>query len=197
MAGRSYLGPGRFFHSSGDSMRNVNVLFPAMLSALSVSAMAQGDPGIKAPNVVPISGNLVTAGQPTAESLAGLSKLGFQAVIYLAPSTARDAIANEPEIVRNQGMTFVHIPIQWTRPLEGDLKSFAEAMGRLQGQKVLVHCQANMRASAMTFLYRAIVIKENPVQAYDAVLKVWTPKDQWKEFVNAQLQKANIAFEVK
>lgn len=162
-----------------------------------MTSFAQSDQSIKAPNVVSISENLVTAGQPTAESLAGLSKLGFNAVINLAPPTAPDAVANEPQIISNQGMTFVNIPIQWSKPTEADFQSFVETMKRLQGQKVLVHCQANMRASAMTFLYRVIVANENPALAYEAVLKVWAPKDQWKELINAQLKKANIAFELK
>jgi len=170
---------------------SVVLLMPSMI------ASAQGDQSIKAPNVVSISENLVTAGQPTAESLAGLSKLGFKAVIYLAPPTVRDAVANEPEILSSQGIEFVNIPIQWAKPTEADFSSFAETMKRFQGRKVLVHCQANMRASAMTFLYRVIVAKENPSQAYEAVLKVWTPKDQWKDLMNSQLQKAKIPFEVK
>ena len=171
--------------------------FLAIPLTLSMTGFAQSDQPLKAPNVVPISEDLVTAGQPTAESLAALSRLGFKAVIYLAPPTVRDAVPNEPEIVTNQGLAFVNIPIQWAKPTEADFQSFAGAMKRFQGQKVLVHCQANMRASAMTFLYRVIVVKENPVQAYDAVLKVWTPKDQWKELMNSQLQKAHIPFEVK
>jgi hypothetical protein len=54
-----------------------------------------------------------------------------------------------------------------------------------------------MRASAMTFLYRVIAVRENPTRAYEAVLKVWTPKNQWKNLMNTQLQKAKIPFEVK
>ena len=168
-----------------------------MTLSLSFTAFGQNDLSIQAPNVVPISENLVTAGQPTADSLAGLSKLGFKAVIYLAPPTVRDAVANEPEIIGNQGLAYVNIPIQWAKPTEADFQSFVETMKRFQGQKVLVHCQAGMRASAMTFLYRVIVAKENPSQAYEAVLKVWTPKGQWKELMNSQLKKAKIAFEVK
>ncbi|MBC3880671.1 protein tyrosine phosphatase family protein [Undibacterium sp. LX40W] len=172
-------------------------LFASIALSVSMTTFAQTELNIKARNVVAISENLVTAGQPTAESLAGLSKLGFKAVINLAPPTAPDAVANEAQIVSDQGMSFVNIPVQWTNPTEADFLSFVEAMKRFQGQKVLVHCQANMRASAMTFLYRVIVAKENPALAYETVLKVWAPKDQWKELINSQLQKANIAFEIK
>ena len=36
----------------------------------------------------------------------------------------------------------------------------------------------------MTFLYRVIVAKEDPCLAYETMLKVWMPKNQWKDFVN-------------
>lgn len=172
-------------------------IFLSFVLFTSFNVHAQNEVAIKAPNVVAVSEKLVTAGQPTAESLATLSKQGFQAVINLAPPTVADAIANEPQIIRDQGLEFISIPIQWSNPTESDFQTFADNMKRLQGKKVLVHCQANMRASAMTFLYRVIVAKEDPALAYETMLKVWTPKNQWKEFVNLELKKAKIAFEVR
>ena len=46
-----------------------------------------------APNRVDVSPTITTSGQPTAETLAALGKLGYEAVIYLAPPTVADAIA--------------------------------------------------------------------------------------------------------
>ena len=97
---------------------------------------AQNEVAIKAPNVVAVSEKLVTAGQPTAESLAALSKQGFQAVINLAPPTVADAIANEPQIIRDQGLEFISIPIQWSNPTETDFQTFADTMKRLQGKSI-------------------------------------------------------------
>ena len=103
------------------------ICITAMASSLSLAAVGQADPGIQAPNVVAISENLVTAGQPTAGALAGLSRLGFKAVIYLAPPTVRDAIANESEILGQQGMAFVNIPIQFGKPTQADFEAFVTA----------------------------------------------------------------------
>lgn len=178
-------------------MRISKPLVPVVLLPFSLATFGQSRPGLKAPNVVVISEKLVTAGQPTAESLADLANLGFEAVVYLAPPTVADAVVHEPEIIRQQGMAFVNIPIQWSKPTEADFQAFVEVMNRFQGRKILVHCQANMRASAMTFLYRVIVAKAPPSPAYESVLKVWTPKNQWKDFMNAQLQQATIPFAVK
>jgi protein tyrosine phosphatase (PTP) superfamily phosphohydrolase (DUF442 family) len=162
--------------------------------ALSASALA-ADSAIEAPNVVPISARLVTSGQPTANSLAHLAAQGFNAVIYLAPPTSSDAVRGEADIVRKQGLEFVNIPIDFGSPTEGDFKAFVAAMNRFQDRKVLVHCQVNMRASSMTFLYRVIVGHEKPEQAYESVTRVWVPEGPWKSLLTSQLRKAGIPFE--
>ncbi len=178
-------------------MKSSKTLFLVIFLLLALSVSAQQGEAIQAPNVVTISKKLVTAGQPTETALAGLSKQGFQAVIYLAPSTVPDAISKEPEIIRGQGIEFVNIPVVFSNPTDDDFRSFTEAMNRFKGRKVLVHCQVNRRASAMTFLYRVIEKKEKPSKAYKDVLKVWTPQDQWRDFLNTQLAKAGISFRIK
>jgi len=172
----------------------VQLLAAAVMLAAGRSASA-ADAALKAPNVVPISARLVTSGQPGAAALSQLSALGFGAVIYLAPPTVPDAVPDEADIVRKQGLEFVNIPIAFGQPTEADVESFIAAMNRLGDRKVLVHCQVNMRASSMTFLYRVIVGREPPEQAYESVAKVWSPQGPWKRLLVAQLRKAGIAFE--
>lgn len=178
-------------------MNRSKPFFLVLIFLFTMSAPAQKGEELQAPNVVKISEKLVTAGQPTEAVLASLSKQGFQAVVYLAPSTVPDAVSKEPEIIRGQGIEFVNIPVVFSNPTEADFKAFTEAMNRFRGRRVLVHCQVNRRASAMTFLYRVIEMKEDPSKAYKDVEKIWTPKDHWKEFLNTQLAKAGISFRVK
>jgi protein tyrosine phosphatase (PTP) superfamily phosphohydrolase (DUF442 family) len=183
-------------------MTFANLFRACLLLCLAPLALAQDEPlpvvaGVEAPNVVVVSDTLVTAGQPTEASLSTLGKHGYDAVVYLAPPTVPDAVANEADLVRAQGLSFVNIPIQWMTPAESDFDSFVATMRGLHGKKVLVHCQANMRASAITFLYRVIEMKEDPVVAYKTLLEVWTPKGQWRDFVNAQLKKAGVDFAIE
>lgn len=156
---------------------------------------AASDKTIHAPNVVPISTMLVTSGQPTAASLQQLAQQEFAAVIYLAPPTVSDAVAGEAEIVRAQGLEFINIPIPFGNPTAADVDAFFATMKRLPGKKVLVHCQVNMRASSMTFLYRTIVLREKPEIAYETVSKVWSPSGPWKKLIVDQLQAAGIHFD--
>lgn len=185
--------------------RHIRKFFSVIFAALSAIGIGTVFPlyqlchaqelDLQAPNVVAISPLLVTSGQPSATSLKNLSALGFSAVIYLAPSSVSDAVAEEADIVRNQGIEFVHIPIEFGKPNASDVETFFAAMKRLQAKKILVHCQVNMRASSMTFLYRSIVNHEKPELAYEAVSRVWSPSGQWRKLLLDQLGKAGIQFD--
>jgi len=165
----------------------------AVLACAATSAIAQ--PAFVAPNLVPITPNLITSGQPTAAALAGLAAQGFEAVVYLAPPTVSDAVRDEAVIVGRQGLVFVNIPIKFDNPTEQDYEAFAAVLDALGKRKVLVHCQINLRASSMVFLYRAIAKKENPQAAYDAVARVWSPHGPWMRLIKAQLGKHAVNFE--
>lgn len=175
--------------------RFVVSLFATIAASTLVSNALAAEPALKAPNVVEISARIVTSGQPTAAALAGLAAQGFAAVIYLAPPTVPDAVPGEATIVRAQGLEFINIPIKFGDPTEADFQAFVAAMDRLAERKVLVHCQVNMRASSMTFMYRVIVGHEKPEQAYESVARVWSPEGPWKRLIVAQLKKAGIAFD--
>lgn len=150
---------------------------------------------LDAPNVVAIDPLLVTAGQPTPASLARLGRSGFEAVVYLAPSSAHDAVADEPSILREQGIEFVHVPIPFAKPEEGHVRAVSDALRRLQGKKVLVHCQVNMRASSMVFLYRVLTQGQDASKAYEQVAAVWSPQGPWRTLLQSQLHKHGVAFE--
>ncbi len=167
-----------------------------LLAALSLVAnIAIATPALDAPNVVPISESLVTSGQPTAAGLARLSSQGFGAVINLAPPTVSDAIRDESEIVRKQGLPYVNIPIAFGNPTDSDFQEFVATMNKFKGKKILVHCQVNMRASSMTFLYRVVIEHQNPEKAYESVARIWSPEGPWKRFIAAELKRAGIPFQ--
>jgi protein tyrosine phosphatase (PTP) superfamily phosphohydrolase (DUF442 family) len=148
-----------------------------------------------APNIVAITPRLVTSGQPSVPALAALGTLGFQAVVYLAPSSVPDAVKNEPEILASQGIEFIHIPIPFNAPEPSHAETVSLALQRLTAKKVLVHCQVNMRASSMVFLHRVLHGKENPALAYEAVAKVWSPSGAWRSLLVHQLAKHKVNFE--
>lgn len=162
--------------------------FPILLALLAAAAQA-------APNRVEISPRLVTSGQPTAEELATLGAQGFGAVVYLAPPTVPDAVADEARIVGRQGLLFVNLPIRFDRPTAADVQAFGALMQALADRKVLVHCQINLRASTLVFLYRSTVLRDDPRQAWEAVSRVWTPDGPWRQLVIDQLKQHGLPFD--
>lgn len=171
-------------------------LAAACCCALLASGSAPAADGVTAPpNLVEISPTITTSGQPSAAWLRGLREAGYEAVIYLAPATVADAVAEEPRIVSGQGLLFANIPIDFRKPAAADLDAFIGIMNTLADRKVLVHCQINMRASVMTFLYRTIARREDPTAAYAAVTRVWVPEGPWRELITTQLGRHGIEFE--
>lgn len=148
-----------------------------------------------APNRVEITPRLVTSGQPTAVELAALGQQGFGAVIYLAPPSVPDAVADEARIVGRQGLVFVNLPIAFDRPTAADVQAFGALMQALGGRKLLVHCQINLRASTLVFLYRATVLREDARAAWESVARVWTPEGPWRQLVVDQLKLHGIPFD--
>jgi protein tyrosine phosphatase (PTP) superfamily phosphohydrolase (DUF442 family) len=167
---------------------------PAKASVKAAKPEAAKDAG-PAPNMVVISPQLVTSGQPNSDQLGNLAAQGFEAVIYLAPPWVSDAILDEAQIIGRQGMVNVNIPIKFDNPTEKDFETFAAVLQALGKRKVLVHCQVNMRASSMVFLYRSIILKEDPQAAWESVIKIWVPEGPWKKLIQQQLQKHQIKFE--
>jgi len=165
------------------------------LLALGLFGHALAAPPEPPPNLIPIDARLVTAGQPSAEWLATLAQQGFEAVIYLAPPTVGDAVRDEPLIVGRQGLIWANLPIRFDRPADADYEAFAALLGSLRGKKLLVHCQVNMRASTLTFLYRVIAEKVDPHKAWESVAAVWSPQGPWKALMLERLRRQGIAFD--
>lgn len=102
-------------------------------------------------NLLRIDDRLATSGMPQPDDFAAMRQAGFDVVVNLALPTSDNALANEGELVSAQGMTYVHIPVNFDAPQPTDFERFAKIMDVCAGQKVFVHCAANMRVSAFVF----------------------------------------------
>lgn len=176
----------------GGATRRALVLAAAALVLAPRASRAQE---LDAPNVVAITPLLATSGQPSEQALRTLAARGFQAVVYLAPSDVPNAVRGEADILAGQGITFVHLPIPFNAPDDAHVQALFAALDELKGRKTLVHCEINMRASTLVFLYRAIRLRENPAAAYESVARVWSPRGSWRRLVVEELAKNNVQFE--
>ena len=135
---------------------------------------------------------LTTSGLPSAEQLGDLHGEGYDAVINLMPE-GENSVTDEPRIVRDQGLDYVYIPVDFEAPTRADLEAFFEAMDARSNDKVHVHCAANYRVTAFYSLYalrRGLCTQD---EAKDLVQSVWNPADfpAWSAFITDEQTRAS------
>jgi protein tyrosine phosphatase (PTP) superfamily phosphohydrolase (DUF442 family) len=134
-------------------------------------------------NYLEYSGSLSSSGQPDAAQFQALKDAGFERVIFLAFSDHHESIANEDRIVKELGIDYVQIPIEWDAPSSSDFYLFAGSMEREPEKKTLVHCQVNFRASSFSFLYRVLYLNVPMEQAKEDLNSVWVPNSTWRSLI--------------
>ena len=134
-----------------------------------------------------IDDHLATSGMPRPEHFAAMREAGFETVINLALPTSDDALPNEGELVSAQGMTYVHLPVKFDAPQPADFVHFTRLMDACAGQRVFVHCAANMRVSAFVFLDRLRRRDTPRAEAERDLKRIWRPDGVWSKFINERL----------
>jgi protein tyrosine phosphatase (PTP) superfamily phosphohydrolase (DUF442 family) len=132
---------------------------------------------------------LSSSGMPKPEQLKSVAEAGVQVVINLATSKSEGALPNEGELIRNLGMEYIHIPVDWNNPTKQDLGEFMRAMDEHQNEHVLVHCQANYRATAFVAMDRVLRQGWNADHALEVMHKIWHEEENptWNMFIEDML----------
>ncbi|HEY5624228.1 MAG TPA: protein tyrosine phosphatase family protein [Gammaproteobacteria bacterium] len=166
----------------------------ALMALATVAAVASAQDNELAVNHVIVHERLHTAGQPDETQLATLADRGFDLVINLAPPSAENAVHTEGQLVTEDGVAYVNIPVNWQDPQYQDFALFSAVMGAAGDRRVLVHCMVNARASMFTFLYQAVHAGVPVDDAYDVVEQVWEPEraEQWVAFGRMVLDRHGI-----
>jgi protein tyrosine phosphatase (PTP) superfamily phosphohydrolase (DUF442 family) len=141
-------------------------------------------------NFLQLSENLFTAGMPKAEQLVDAPKHGVQVVINLAPHDAKDALENEAELVNSLGMEYINIPVNWSKPTKDRLDKFMAVMDEHKDKIILVHCEANFRASAFVAIYRIVRLGWREENAFGPMHKIWNEDAYpiWKVFIESAVR---------
>jgi uncharacterized protein (TIGR01244 family) len=126
---------------------------------------------------------ITTSGQPTEAQLADIHALGVRHIINLGLHSHEKALPDEAASVSRLGMTYIHIPVDFQKPTDGDFDQFCSAMEQLKEVPVHVHCLANYRVSAFFYRYRRDVLGMDEAQARADMEQVWRPNGVWATFV--------------
>lgn len=141
-------------------------------------------------NFAQINDRIATGGQPTADQLKAAREAGYEAIVNLAPHDAENnALEDEPELAADLGFEYFHIPIVWTEPKPEHFTAFCAAMEQVGDRKVLVHCAANYRVSAVVSSYAIKHLGWSVDRADELVNKIWTSipeytmDDTWRSYI--------------
>jgi len=140
-------------------------------------------------NFLILSDRLFTGGMPKADQIKSAAQTGVKTVINLALHDLPHALPDEEKLVKSLGMEYINIPVEWNNPTRQNLDDFMDAMDRQFDKKVLVHCEANYRATGFTALYRVLRLGWNPADALDVMHKIWDEENYpvWKKFIQENL----------
>ncbi|MFT7648038.1 MAG: protein tyrosine phosphatase (PTP) superfamily phosphohydrolase (DUF442 family) [Candidatus Poriferisodalaceae bacterium] len=132
-----------------------------------------------------VSERVTSSGVVGAARLKGLGAEGYNAVINLLPDDSEYAVEGEAAIVEDQGIAYVHIPVDFAAPTRADLQAFAEAMDHHDGKTIHVHCAANFRVTAFYGLYALGRGLQTAEEADDLVGGVWNLAEHpvWDAFI--------------
>lgn len=140
-------------------------------------------------NFLPLTESLLSSGMPTAEQMSDVARAGVQVVINLALPTSERALPNEAELVESLGIAYINIPVEWERPTRLNLDDFMNVMDSHKDSKMLVHCQANYRATGFITLYRVLRLGWKPDDAFQDLRRIWNPDEYpvWSKFIDDNL----------
>jgi protein tyrosine phosphatase (PTP) superfamily phosphohydrolase (DUF442 family) len=143
-------------------------------------------------NFLALSETLFTSGMPKADELTDAAQRGVEMVINLAPHEVSNALPGETELVTSLGMQYINIPVIWNTPTKDGLDRFMDLMDENKDKKILVHCQANFRATAFVALYRILRQGWNADDAMAGMHKIWDAEDYpiWKMFIEENLKRS-------
>ena len=142
-------------------------------------------------NFLPLAQNLYTGGMPKADQLSDAAQRGVQVVINLAVEDASNGRSEEGELVESLGMKYINVPVVWHAPTRKNLDDFMNAMDAHKDQKMLVHCEANYRATGFVALYRILRLGWDHEDAFQDLRKIWNPEKFpiWQKFIDENLPK--------
>ncbi len=105
---------------------------------------------------------LSTAGQPTAEHFDWLKAEGYEAIINISTPTAKNFVSDEPRLVMEKGMAYVHVPVDCSALAPDHYRLVSGVLKSVAGKKVLLHCAGNVKASAFAHIFRVKELGHDP-----------------------------------
>jgi uncharacterized protein (TIGR01244 family) len=108
-------------------------------------------------NTTKIRDEVSVGAQPTQADVQQLARDGFKTVINLRVENEEEGQLNpidEAQMVRGEGMEYLHIPVISSQIREGQVDEFHDALDSLP-KPVFVHCAKGKRAGILSLMDQA------------------------------------------
>jgi len=136
-----------------------------VLLAASVAVAAEVPKTVEGiPDYYVVRPGLATAGKPSPEALKQLEQHGFKTVIDLR--TEAEGVREEEQIVREQGLRYVWVPVTPATLTAKDVETVAAVLDDAAAEPVLLHCASGNRAGGL--LAAALARKGKTVEEAEA-----------------------------
>ena len=150
-------------------------------------------------NFYQFSDNVLSAGQPKRRQLERVSEDSIEVVINIVPAYESIYEPDEAEILRKQGIEYIHTPVNWESPKASEIENFLVAMKKVDDRKVLVHCWVNARASALVHVYQMTQSSVNQAVEYESLRVIWDDiagfsldnNDTWQQVIKEYAVETN------
>ena len=136
-----------------------------------------------------VSPRLATGGHFTDGGISAIEEQGVSLVIDLRDKPPKD----QKQRLAAAGIRYINVPVVWKAPTTEDFVDFARHMSENDGEHVFVQCQANYRASAMTYAYRVAKEGVPEAEARKDLEAIWTPEGTWEAYIGGILQESEVA----
>jgi protein tyrosine phosphatase (PTP) superfamily phosphohydrolase (DUF442 family) len=98
-------------------------------------------------------------------------------VIDLLPSDNQHALANERQLLEDQGVEYVYIPVDFANPTVKDFDAFTATINASGSKKTHMHCAANYRVSGFCAAYAITARWWTWEDAAEFISNIWTPSE--------------------
>ena len=129
-------------------------LFIAMLILPSTPAIQTTEPP-PIRHFLQVTPEFCTGGQPRNEHFIKLKGDGVKAVLNLRQPGEHRA-DEEQEAVRNAGLKYYNIPVNYRKPTEADVEEFLRLTDDPANRPMFIHCTAAIRVGAFWMIRRVL-----------------------------------------
>lgn len=121
-------------------------------------------------------------GQPTGEQLNKLKDEGTQVIINLSPTSTKNYLAEEAQIVEKSNMDYVHFPVDCSNLKPEHYKTVSNLLKLNSDKKVFIHCGGNIKTSNLIYMYKILEENVSKNEAMSELTNIQQPEQKWFKY---------------